>query len=48
MDFFRIRSELTDAYKDKETGSVLEPKQPLLVKYVQEIIHQGSDILYVL
>ncbi|KAH0722903.1 hypothetical protein KY290_005568 [Solanum tuberosum] len=34
-----------DAYKDKETGSLLEPKHPFLVEYVQDIIQQGSDTL---
>ncbi|XP_049369610.1 uncharacterized protein LOC125834523 [Solanum verrucosum] len=32
-----------DAYKDKETESLLEPKHPFLVEYVQDIIQQGSD-----
>ncbi|WMV34494.1 hypothetical protein MTR67_027879 [Solanum verrucosum] len=34
-----------DAYKDKETGNLLEPKHPFLVEYVQDIIQQGSDTL---
>ncbi|KAH0761454.1 hypothetical protein KY290_017527 [Solanum tuberosum] len=34
-----------DAYKDKETGSLLEPKHPFLVEYIQDIIQQGSDTL---
>uniref|UniRef100_M1B3U1 Ulp1 protease family, C-terminal catalytic domain containing protein n=1 Tax=Solanum tuberosum TaxID=4113 RepID=M1B3U1_SOLTU len=34
-----------DAYKDKEIGSLLEPKHTFLVEYVQDIIQQGSDTL---
>ncbi|KAH0655595.1 hypothetical protein KY285_030477 [Solanum tuberosum] len=47
---FFEHSERTDwlsfaAYKDKETGSLLEPKHLFLVEYVQDIIQQGSDTL---
>ncbi|KAH0660246.1 hypothetical protein KY285_028820 [Solanum tuberosum] len=49
-DVYILHSERTDwssldAYKDKETGSLLEPKHPFLVEYVQDIIQQGSDTL---
>ena len=49
-DFFFIKTDginwlSLEAYRDKETGELLDPQHSFTVEYAQEIMQQKSDSL---